>query len=72
MERIKVRKEVADFIKSYEDNVGSYNGWKDDLIFEHSRAWSNCFEDDSLKPEAKCMSSITPFELAEILVKGGY
>lgn len=72
MERIKASQEVVGFIKAYADNVGQYSGWKDDLIFEHSRAWSNGFEDESLKPEAKCMSTISPFELSEILVEGDY
>lgn len=67
-EKVKVSREVANFIEGYEANVNSTPGWEDHLIFEHSRTWMNGF--DGVKEEALCMSEISPLELAEILTKG--
>lgn len=67
-EKVKVSREVADFIEGYEEHVNGSANWKDNLIAEHSRSWLNCFE--GLKDEAECMRGITPFELAVILING--
>lgn len=63
-----VAQEVASFIQEYEENVNGYPGWENHLIYEHSNAWSNIFEDT--KVSASCMKDISPFELANILIKG--
>ena len=67
-EKVKVSREVANFIERYETNVDRTPGWKDHLIFEHSRAWVGNFDD--VTEDALCMSEISPLELAEILVVG--
>lgn len=67
-EKVKVSREVANFIQAYEDNVASYPCWEDNLIYEHSQAWRNNFEDSKL--EAKCMKDISPFQLSYILING--
>lgn len=68
MEKIKVSREVAEFIEGYKDNVAGYLGWEDDLIIEHSRTWANSFE--GAKESAMCMKDISPLELSKILIYG--
>lgn len=67
-EKVKVSREVADFVQAYENNVASCNGWENDFIYQHSKSWNDGFE--NLKAEALCMKNISPFELSRILVKG--
>lgn len=67
-EKVKVSREVAEFIKSYEDNVNGYPGWENHLILEHSRAYFESFE--GAKEECLCMKNIDPLQLAEMLVNG--
>lgn len=67
-EKVKVSREVAEFIKSYEENVASCNGWEDHLLMEHSREFFGSFE--GAKDEALCMKDIPPIELAKILING--
>ncbi|MEK5070822.1 hypothetical protein [Sporosarcina sp. FSL K6-1508] len=68
IEKVKVSREVADFVKAYENNVASCNGWEDDFIYQHSQSWIEGFEKS--KEESLCMKNISPFELSCILVKG--
>jgi hypothetical protein len=66
--KVKVNREISNFIQAYVENVGGYPGWEDSLIYEHSQAWKNNFEGS--KVEALCMKNISPFQLAVILING--
>lgn len=68
MEKIKVSREVADFIEDYENSLVSLEGWEDGLIIEHSRVWAESFE--GAKEEAMCMKDVTPLQLSKILIYG--
>ena len=64
----KVTKTVAEFIKRYEENAGSHEGWKDNLLHDHTRAYFDRY--DGCPENTLCMKHITPMKLAEILVNG--
>lgn len=68
MEKVKVSREVADFIESYENNAGGLAGWEESLLVQHCEAWATGFND--VRPEVKVMENLSPLQLSKILVYG--
>lgn len=67
-EKVKVSREVAEFIESYEENNGGIPGWEDYLIRDHTESFARNFA--GVNEEAMCMKDITPMQLAKMLING--
>lgn len=60
--KVKVTQEVLDFI---ELNNKGVMYWEDDLLAQHTQAWTEGFKE--VKEEAKCVAKYSPTEFARIL-----
>ena len=68
MTKVKVSKDVANFIDDYARNMTHNENWKDKLLIDHSITYSRGF--DAYNEKLKVLKNITPMKLAEILHNG--
>ena len=65
-EKVKVSREVANFIESCKSNGTFY--WEDELLYGHASFMNG--SDVAVREDAKCLNKYSTFELAQILVLG--
>ena len=66
MEKVKVSKEVAEFMESFK-TLGDVN-WENALLEQHTEVIRDT--DATIKEGAKCMLQYSTFEVAQMLVNG--
>lgn len=68
MVKIKVSKDVANFIDDYARNMSHDEDWKDKLLIDHSITYRRGFDGEF--DRVRVLQDITPMKLAEVLHNG--